>query len=222
MKTIKLCIYLFAVFGINSLFAQEDLGFEFILPQFEKGYVYFKNGTRTPALLNYSMYRQEMLFMDNENTMMEFANLSDIHSILIGERRFFPAPPKRIFYEEIKTESGSFFVQYNAYIISQGKEAAYGGYSQTISTQSLASIENGPAGRVKLKSSEKFGIKTDEYYYIKSGNNYKRFFSAKSLGKLFKGQAAKIEEFAKEQSIDFSQFDDIAKIVEYAYSLMKN
>jgi hypothetical protein len=39
------------------------------------------------------------------------------------------------------------------------------------------------------------------------------------LGKLFKGQAPMITQFAKEQSINFSKIEDVAKIVEYGFSL---
>ena len=222
MKTIRLCICLCTVFYVNSLLAQEELGNGFVLPQFENGFVIFKNGTRTSAVLNYNMINQEMMFMSNENVMMEFADLSVIQSIIIGERCFVPVSSKRFFYEEVVSGNGSFFVQHVAYNISQGKEAPYGGYSQTSSTTSIGSIENGSTVRLKLSIAEKFKLKKEEYYYIKSGNNYKRFTTAKSLGKLFKGQTSKIETFAKDQSINFSKSGDISKIVEYAYSLMNN
>jgi hypothetical protein len=221
MKTIKLCICLCTLLGFNSLFAQKQADYAFLFPQFEKGFVVFKNGTRTPALLNYSTFNQEMMFLDDENQMMEFANLPAIHSVIIGDRRFFPVSSKRSFCEEINTENGSFYIQYNAYMISKGKETAYGGYSQTTSASAVGSIEINQSRRVMLESGEKFGMKRDEFYFIKTGNSFKRFYSAKTLGKLFKGYAPMIDAFAKEKSIDFTNYDDIVTIVDYAYSLMK-
>ena len=221
MKTIRLCICL--CFCFNTLFAQqEELEYGFLLPQFESGFVVFKNGMRSSASLNYSMLKQAMMFMDKENVILEFADPLSILVVIIGERRFFPVSSKGTFYEEIKTGNGFFYVNYKAFMASQGKEAAYGGYSQTSASTSLGSFENNSSIRVKLKSSEKFSMKTENSYFIKSGDKYKRIFSAKTLGKLFKGQTSKIEEFAKEQSIDFSKPDDIAKIVEYAFNLTNN
>ena len=217
----SLCICLCAVFCINSLFAQEELGNGLLFPEFEKGTVTFKNGTRTTSLFNYNMQVQEMLFKDKENNILALANLTDILVVTIGERRFVPSLSGGVFYEEVRTEHGSFFVQHRANILSQGKAAGYGGYSQTSATTSISSYYGNDATKhVQLKPDEIFMQKRDYIFYLKSGNNYKKFTSAKTLGKLFKGQAPKIEQFAKDQSIDFSKTEDIAKIVDYGYSLM--
>ena len=220
MKTMRLCLCLCAVFCVNSLFAQEELGNGLLFPEFEKGIVTFKNGTRSTSLLNYNMQMQEMLFMDKENNIMALANLTDILVVSIGERRFFPSLSGGVFYEEIRTEHGSFFVQHRATILSQGKAAGYGGYSQTSATTSIGSYYGNDANKhVQLKPDEKFMQKRDDTFYLKAGNSYKKFTSAKTLGKLFRGQAPKIEQFAKDKSIDFSKTDDIAKIVDYGFSL---
>jgi len=207
------------VFCWTSLYSQEEVGNGLLFPQFENGIVVFKNGTRSAASLNYSMLQQKMLFSDNGN-VMEFADPTTILLITIGEQRFFPIGTNGVFYEEIIAGNAAFFIQHKANMISQGKEAGYGGYSQTSATTSFSSIEGaGGVGRVELVAKEKFKLKVDRIYYIRSGNNYKRFVNAKSLGKLFKGQSAKIESFAKEQSINFLKIDDVAKIIAYSFSL---
>ena len=233
MKTMRLCICVFAVFWVHSLFAQEELGDGLLFPQFESGYVVFKKGSRTQAQLNYNMLIQAMLFLDKDKNIMELADIQSILVVVIGERRFFPISSKGMFYEEVNAGEGSFFIQHRAVMISQGKAAAYGGYSQTSSVTSIGSIQGGSIesqgtlgvvgmGRTDLKVDEKFKMRRECGYFIKSGNSYKRFISAKTLGKLFKGQASKIEEFAKEQSINFTKQEDVAKIAEYAFSLKNN
>ena len=220
MKTRKLYIYLCAVLCINSLLAQEELGNGFLFPKFENGTVIFKKGNRVAALLNYNLQVQEMLFADSEQQIMALANLPDVLAVVINDRRFLPTRSGSIFYEEIKTENGYFYVQHKATMISQGKEAGYGGRSQTSATTSIGSLYGG--GKVTLlESSETFMQKRDNYYFLKSGNSYKRFISAKTLGKLFKSQASKIEDFAKDNSISFTKIEDIAKIVDYGFSLTK-
>jgi len=215
-------LFLVLIFCFNSVFAQvEELSNGLLFPKFEKGIVVFKNGSRSATSLNYSTFEEEMLFQNADSTIMVIANPSDILVVIIGERRFIPTSSKCIFYEEIQAGTGSFFVQHKATMISDGKAAAYGGYSSTSAITSFGSYSEGGSGRVvKLNPDVKYRIKYNYSFYVKSGKNYKRFMSAKSLGKLFKGQESKIEAFAKENSIDFSKIDDIASIVEYAYSMV--
>ena len=156
--------------------------------------------------------------MDHESNKMALANVTNIFVVIIEGRRFFPVTASGTFYEEINAGNGSFFIQYKATVVSEGKEVGYGGRSQTSAVTSLGHIKDGER-YVKLESSEKFTLKRDYFYYIKTGNTFKAFYSAKSLGKLFKGQAAKIEQFAKEHAINFSKVEDITKIVGYAYSI---
>ncbi|MDR2145490.1 MAG: hypothetical protein LBE91_03395 [Tannerella sp.] len=220
MKKIYLYLFLTAFCCVNTLRAQEETGSGMLLPQFEQGVVFFKNGTRSAAPLNYSLLQQEMLFLQPDSTVLAIANIPEIVVIVIGERRFLPAYSAGIFYEEVPVGGdNSFFIQRKAMMLSEGKSAGYGGYSQTSSTTSYNTLNN--AGQlVKLKPDEKFRLKMDNTYYLKSGNSYKKFFSAKTLGKLFKGHAAEIETFAKEQSVNFTKPEDVTRIVEYGYGLM--
>jgi hypothetical protein len=219
MKTIQLSLFFLTLCCFNSLFAQEEIGNGMLFPKFEKGIVVFKNGTRTSASLNYSMIQQEMLFLNPDSTMMAIANPLEVIVVIIGERRFLPVSQEGVFYEEIQAGAGSFFVQRKATMLSEGKASGYGGYSQTSAITSYGNMYN--KGRyVKLDPDEKFRIKTENIFYLKSGESYKKFFTAKALGKLFKGHEKDIEEFANKQSVNFSKIDDITRIIEYGYSLM--
>jgi hypothetical protein len=198
--------------------AQEEIGSGMLFPKFESGVVVFKSGIRSSALLNYSMMQEEMLFMNPDSTVMAIANPSEVLVVIIGERRFLPVTSSGVCYEEIQAGKGSFFIQRKATNLSEGKAAGYGGYSQTSAIDSYGSWHNNGTS-VKLNPDEKFRIKIESTYYLKSGNSYKKFFSAKTLGKMFKGHESEIEKFANEQSINFTKAEDIARIVEYASGL---
>jgi len=220
MKTIRLFFFAYFLCSFNSLFAQEELGNGMLFPQFENGTVVLKNRTQSSVLINYNMLQQEMLFQDKDSIIQTFSDALEVLVVIVEKRRFFPVSSRGIFYEEIPAGKGSFFVQYKANMLSEGKASAYGGYSQTSSITSYATISSNTSGAVyKLNPDEKFRLKKENSYYLQSGKSYKRFNSAKSLGKLFKGKGPQIEGFAKEQSIDFDNIDDIARIVEYGYSL---
>ncbi len=215
-----LCLY--ALFCVSSGFAQEtEFGTGMLFPEFENGTVMLKNGARTQVKLNYNMIQQKMWFIDKDNQIVELANASDVLAVHIGKRQFLPVSSGGVFYELINTGAGSYFIQHKAKRVSLGKEGGYGTYSTTSANTSYGMIRDGtPGGVVNLESSEKFAMKKEMFYYLKSGNSYKRFYSAKTLGKILKGLSAQIETFAKEQSIDFSKTEDITKIVEYSFNLM--
>ena len=217
MKAIRLIVCL--CFCCNSLFAQEEVEYGFIFPQFESGIVVFKNGMHTEAQLNYSMVKQTIMFIDNNKLILEFVEPLSIRVVIIGERRFFPVSSKGVFYEEINTGNGFYYVNYRALKESKGKESAYGGNSRLGATTALGNFSNDSSVRTMLKSNEKFTLRIEHDYYLKSDNSFKKFYSAKSLGKLFKGKASRIEKYAKEQSIDFSKTEDIAEIIEHAYNI---
>ena len=219
MKTIRLFFLFYVLCSFGPLIAQEEVGNGYLFPQFEKGEVVFKNGARNSALLNYNILQQEMLFQDADSTIMALADPTEVIVVVIGERRFFPISSKGIFYEEIQAGNGSFFVQHKAIMLSEGKATAYGGYSQTSSVTSYGTYSSSSGAVYKLNPDEKFRLKNENFYYILSGKSYKKINSAKTLGKLFKGNESKIEAFAKEQSINFTKTDDVNQIVEYGYSL---
>jgi len=220
MKTIRLVFCLLIAGCFNSLFAQEVVGNGMLFPQFEKGVVIFKDGRRTSASLNYDMIRQQMLFLQADSTVLAIADPLAIAVAIIGQRRFLPVSTQGVFYEEIPAGNNSFFVDRSAILLSEGKAAAYGGYSKTQSSTSIGSWHSSMGGLVKLNPDEKFRLEIKSTCYLKIGNSYKSFISARTLGKLFKGHESEVEKFAKEQSIDFSKTDDIARIVEYGYSLI--
>jgi len=220
MKTVRLWFFLTVLAWSNSLFAQEEANSGMIFPKFEKGTVVFKNGVRSAALLNYNMMQEEMLFLDADSSILALANPSEVVVVIIGERRFVPTSSNSVFYEELQTGKGSFFVQRKARKLSEGKASAYGGYSQTSSIDSYSSYQSSSSGQVvKLTPNEKFRTKNECFFYLKPGNSYKKFFSAKTLGKLFKGHEMEIEKFAKEQSVDFSKIEDVTRIVGFAFGL---
>ena len=223
MKTIRLYFLVIVLCSFNTLFAQEELGNGMLFAQFENGTVSYNNGKKYTALLNYDMVHEKMVFMNTDSTVLAIGNPLEILVVIIDNRRFLPVSPDGVFYEEISAGKNSFFVKRRDRIVSEGKGEAYGGYSQASSATTYGSWQDsGGRSTVALKLNEKFKLDNESLYYLKFGNSYKRFFSAKSFAKLFKGHESEIDKFADEQSIDFKKAEDIARIVEYGYSLTSN
>ncbi len=198
--------------------ASSDLTNGLLFSQFKEGTVSYKDGKKIKALLNYNSVEEEMLFRNPDNSILALANPAEVTGIQIGNRHFVYAR-KDAFYEQIAAGNQSFYIQWKSKLISQGKGTAYGGHSQASSITNIGSMQGHGADYARFNLDEIFETKTERFFYIKQKNSFKKFNSAKTLGKLFKGNEDKIEQFAKENSVDFSKTEDIEKIVAYCYTL---
>jgi hypothetical protein len=221
MKKLRSILILSALYCSVAAIAQENLNNGLLFGKFMSGTVIYKNMTQVSALLNYNSVEEEMLFKTPDNSIMALDNPSSVAAIVIGNRRFVYAQ-KDAFYEEISAgKDNSFYILWKSKLISQGKGSAYGGRSGASAITNIGSHQGRGADYSRLNLDEKFETKTEQYFYLKINDKYKLFNSAKSLGKLFKGHEAEIEEFAKQQNTDFKKTSDIAEITEYCYSLSK-
>lgn len=69
-------------------YAQDDLDSKFLFEKFEKGKVIYKKGSTTTASFNYNIFTGKMVFMGDNNVIMELANPSLISFININDRVF--------------------------------------------------------------------------------------------------------------------------------------
>ena len=196
---------------------EEDSIRTFLFPQFETGIVVLKsNGARLSAQFNYDMVDERMLYIEADNTINEL-DASAVTSITIGEHTFIPSKNKA-FYEIIKTGDKEYYVSHKSKILSQGKSAGYGSYSQTASIGGLA-ITNSSGSLYLLGASEKFKGVDETVIFIKNGKKYEKITSLKTLVKHFKSHQAHIESYAKDNKINFSKVENVTSIVEFALSL---
>lgn len=61
----------------------------YIYPGFQQGVVYFKDGARSSAMLNYHLVFQEMHFIDAKGDTLSLLNPAEISSISIGKDQFY-------------------------------------------------------------------------------------------------------------------------------------
>jgi len=67
MKTLRLSCFLSFFLLSAILFAQGEMSNGFLFPKFVEGQVLFKDGKSVNAMVNYSCFNHEMLFMDQSN-----------------------------------------------------------------------------------------------------------------------------------------------------------
>jgi len=214
----KFLVLIVFVSSLMAKAADDDQVSAYLFPQFEKGTVVLKgNNARVSALLNYDKVNDRMLFLETDSSLIELDSRT-VLAVSIGDHTFIPVLNKG-FYEMIVIGEHEYYICHKSKLISQGKAAGYGGYSQTSAIGSMASLPNQGGTLALIGCDEKFEGVDETSVFIKNGNKYLKITSLKSMAKIFKTHEATLESFAKEKNINFNQLDDVISIVEYAFSL---
>ena len=187
-----------------------------LFAQFEEGYAILKsNKAQVYAKFNYDKIAEKVVFME-DGTAFEL-NANSVTVVVIKERFFFPEG-NNFYYERITTGDNEYFVRHKVKLLSKGKSAGYGTYSESSAIMSMSSA-NIDGQTHKLETNENFERKDDSGVLILNGRKYARIVSLKSLVNLFKSHQPALESYAKEHKTDFAKVENVIAIVEYAFSL---
>jgi hypothetical protein len=213
-ETNKLCLALLvAAMSILSAIANDFKTSPMLFPQFENGYAVLKNnGARIAGQFNYDKVQESMFSYDAEGVLIQL-DPTAISLIVIGERFFFPVG-NAFFYERISTEKGELYLRHKAIALSKGRASGYGSYSQT------AAIGNGVNHRMGLYSADEiFDFEDKSVLYLNNGRRDIGINSLRRLTAHFNSHRKKLETFARENRIVFTNVEDVKTIVAYAFSL---
>ena len=213
----KRLLFLFIVISPLIAIAGDDEISPFLFPKFEKGLVVLKDDpTRIPLLLNYAVIDERMIYMDIDSAFHEL-NTRKVALVNVAGRIFVPTK-KKSFYERILVGNEEYYITHRCRILSKGKYAGYGTYSQTAVITGLI-IPNSSGISYMLAPEELFEGIDETIILVKNGNKYVKITSLKVLVNLFKPHQAKIEAYAKENKTNFKKANQIRAILEYAFSL---
>lgn len=186
----------------------------YILPEFTNGTVLMKNGTKHQTLLNYNVATEEMIFDQNgQKLALADITLSQLDTVFIQDRKFVLLDNKK-FAEIIHQNGYKLLVQYKSKIIPPGKPAAYGGTSQTSSTDSYSSWMSD--GRMyQLQLPDDFKINPYSVYWIDNGTGWKSFSSMGQIKKFYNKQKGLYNKYTRENKVDFKDQGSIAGLIRY-------
>ena len=208
-----------SIFGMLSMTSKADdkkTASALLFDRFEDGYVVMKsNKARVPAKLNYDKIAESMVFIENNITLE--LDINTVTIVVINERYFIPSG-KNFYYERITAGDNEIFVRHKAKVVSKGKAAGYGSYSETSAISGISSFSSTGA-YTNIGVDEKFACEDSSDVFLINGKKYERISSLKSLIKLFKSHQATLETYAKDNKTDFAILENVITIVEYAFSL---
>lgn len=212
-RSILFFSFVLICFSLSAKSQSKEI-FHYIFPDFINGTVLMKNGTKHPALLNYNIATEEMIFDQNgQKLALADVTLAQLDTVFIQDREFVLLSTKK-FAEVINQNGYKLLVQYRSKVIPPGRPAAYGGTSQTSSTDSYASWTSD--GRMyQLKLPDDFKINPYSIYWIDNGTGWKSFSSMGQIKKFYKKEKELYNKYTKENKVDFEDQESVAGLVRY-------
>jgi hypothetical protein len=229
----KIQNYLSAVLFLcsGSMFAQQQqivaqeevpVSIQYIFPEFTAGRVLYKNGVSAEGKLNYNMLLEEMMFVDDANRQMVMDNVKEVNMVTIDGRRFYPYGSQK-FAEELTGGAVRLRVLRRGSLMKHSKEAGYGSSSATSAIDSYSSISG--AANQKAALTEKGNVLVTVsriYYLVSSGGKYTAVKNQKTFIRQFPTFKTEIENFTKDQSVDFANQKDLISLLAYCNALLQS
>jgi hypothetical protein len=198
--------FVFMFFSVVT-FAQEN----YVFPEFVSGEVYYKESA-TAVWLNYNLFVSDIFAIEGKKKK-RLANVDKIEYVSAGKKRFVPLNDNT--FGEILIDGGLILaVKYSGNVVNTNENGK--NISRTSLNKLLDSGSPLPDG-VKIKVDS-------VYYFVKQRDTQKMFYlpganivkaSYAGIIKLFMKQKSEINSFIENNSIDFSSFESLKKLVEF-------
>jgi hypothetical protein len=185
-------------------------------PEFIAGSVYFKEGTKSTAKLNYNRLLGQMQFIDTKGDTLSIDNENSIKEIIIGTDTLYYN--KEYLKLIVGSNTVKLAVAENIKIIDRQKTGAYG---QQLSSSSVNSLSNISIGTqlTTLSVKQQVTLAANRKFYIGDQFNHFMFFNKKNTLKMFGKHQNKIESYLAKNSINFNDERDLLTLVGFIQSL---
>lgn len=185
----------------------------YIFPEFTQGIILMKNGVKNKALLNYNSLTQEMIFVDKGKKLaIGDTALELVDTIFINDRKFFLLNKK--FVELIFHSKCDLYAEHKCSLIEKGKQAAYGGTSETSATTSYSSLVS--EGRFyELELPDNYRTEPYTNYWLKKNGELNKFVNMKQLMKLYDDKQDQFKAYIKSHDVKYKNQISIVELIEY-------
>ena len=184
-------------------------------PQFTSGKVFFRDGSKAVGKMNYTRLFDQMLFIGPKGDTLVVADEKNIKFITIDQDTFY--------FDEgyvrlIMNKGDVKLAEKQVWVVADVRKI--GSHNKATSTVAITSIDSytDRASRAKsydLLINEDMLIKKETQYFF--GDKYNHFVRSgkKKLLLLFPKEQASIENYLKENKVDFDKKDDLEKITQF-------
>ena len=183
--------------------------------QFTDGKVFLRDGSKALGKMNYNRLYGQMLFIDPKGDTLALADEKNIKFIAIDQDTFY-------FYEgymRLLADNGvTKLTEKQIWVLADiRKIGTHGRATSTVAVTSFSTYtDNRDAAKSKdLIMNEDIVLRKDTHYYF--GDKYSLFVPAskKGLLQLFPKEQQSIENYLKENKINFNKKEDIEKLYQF-------
>lgn len=204
-----ICSVVLLFLGVRGI-AQDTLT-HYLFDKFEKGKVFFRDGSSQEVDLNYNTLTAEMVFDQGGGKYLAMAEPEKVDSVVILSRVFIPGDKK--FYELLCRCTSPLLEEHRATIKEEGTNVGYGMTSNTTAVHSLKSlIQSGGAYNLKLPDGVQIIPKHELWVF--SGGQYRSANSARQVSSVFPAKKEFINRWVKEHNTNFSNNEDVLALVQ--------
>ena len=187
----------------------------FYYPQYTSGKVFLRDGSKATARMNYTRLFDQMLFIDPHGDTLALANEKTFKFIAVDQDTFY--------FDEgyvrlIANNGGVKLAEKQIWVIAD--ERKIGSHNRSTSTVAVTSLKSYSDEGTRAKSydlliNEDVVIRKETHYYF--GDEYNHFVRAgkKKLLLLFPKEELRIENYLKENKVNFDKKDDLEKLVQF-------
>lgn len=181
-------------------------------PKFSRGKIVFRDKATTEALLNYNYLNGEIEFINPGNDTLAIAEwqLPNIRRIELNKDTFYY--DDGYVQQVVQTSLGKLAKRKMLVVLKKEKIGAYGQPTSTINVEALTSYRDNYRELTSIKVRENITmVYRDEFFF---GDNYFHFLPAnkKNLLKIYGPRKAMINEYLKENQVNFGNSDQLQKL----------
>ncbi len=186
---------------------------------FTPGSVSYLNGTISNARFNYNLLLGEMQFIDPKGDTLSLANEHTLKYIKIGEDLFYYDPEHA--YLEVIADFNPVKLTRKQMLVMAGseKEAAYGQSSGVSAIKTYNSYATGNSQLYRFKPKGDVLFNPEVFYFIIDANKRSYKFRRPGVLKVFTRHKKRVEQYLKEQPVDFDKEEDLKRLLGFCTGL---
>jgi len=188
----------------------------FYYPQFTSGKVFFRDGRKAMAKMNFTRLYDQMLFINPKGDTLAVADEKTIKFIIVDQDTFYyDEGYVRIIvdYGDVKLAEKQIWV-----VADTRKIGTHNKSTSTVAITPLSNYTDDGIARAKsydLLINEDMVIRKETQYYFGDQNNHFVRAGKKKLLLLFPKEQLDLENYLKENKVNFDKKDDLKKLAQF-------
>jgi hypothetical protein len=187
----------------------------FYYPQFTNGKVFFLDGTKGAAMMNYNRLVDQMLFINPKGDTLALADEKTIKFIIVDKDTFYYNEG----YIRLIADNGVVkLAEKQIWVVADVRKM--GTHNRSTSSVAVTTLSNYTDNTARAKSydlmiNEDIILRKESQYYF--GDKYNHFSrtSKKKLLLLFPKEQLRLENYLKENKVNFDKKDDLEKLSQF-------